>query len=74
MKHAAPDKNDPIRIQDKPYYRPDEMARCLDVSVKTVQRKIREKKIRAVLVGRLARIPRAELLRHAPDALLARQV
>ena len=54
---------EPIRMPDKPYYRPDEIARLLEVSVKTIQRRIRQKKIVVdTKVGRLARISRNELV------------
>jgi len=50
-------------IPEKAFYRPDELARMIAVSTRTVRRWMRMGLIRHVRVGKVARIPRAELER-----------
>lgn len=47
----------------KRYYRPDEVARALDVSIDTVYRRMADGSIRYIHVGKLHRIARAEYVR-----------
>ncbi|MBN1567919.1 MAG: helix-turn-helix domain-containing protein [Acidobacteria bacterium] len=50
-------------MEERQYYRPDEIAEHFQVSVSYVYFLIRKKKIRAVKIGRLHRIPREEYCR-----------
>ncbi len=50
-------------MEDRHYYRPDEIAERFQVSLSYVYFLIRKKKIRTVKIGRLHRIPREEYCR-----------
>ena len=50
-------------MEDRHFYRPDEIAERFQVSRSLVYFLIRTKKIRAVRVGRLIRIPKEEYCR-----------
>ena len=45
------------------HLRPDELARCLNINIRTVYRYVHSGKILAVKVGRQIRIPERELVR-----------
>jgi len=56
-------------IFSKLFFRPDEAATILDVSIRTIYRRIEDGTITVVRFGDLYRIPRESLLRLlAPDA------
>jgi excisionase family DNA binding protein len=59
-------------IPEKNYYRPDELARAMDVSAATVRRWVRKGLIRHVRWWRLTRIPRAEFERILRDGISGR--
>ena len=52
-----------VKIPDKHYYRPDELAAAIDVPIKTVYRLMGRGYIRHVHMGRSARISREEFIR-----------
>lgn len=45
------------------WFRPDEIARMLNISRRTVYRKVRKGEIKAYKIGKLIRIPRDEIER-----------
>jgi excisionase family DNA binding protein len=50
-------------IPFKLYYRPDEIAEIVGISLRTVYRMIDDQKIKAIKIGRNIRIEREEFLR-----------
>ncbi len=56
-------------IPEKPFYRPDELAAIAEVSPKTVQRWLREGQIEHIHLGRVLRIPRAQMVRILAEGL-----
>jgi excisionase family DNA binding protein len=58
-----------VNIADKNYYRPDELAHAVDVSVDTVRRWMDQNLIKHVHIVGVVRIPRAEFIRILNDGL-----
>lgn len=52
-------------MPEKQFYRPDEVAKLLDVSTKTVLRAIKAGKIKVIVVGpHIYRIPKHEIAKY----------
>jgi excisionase family DNA binding protein len=50
--------------EDRHFYRPDEFAQRFQISVKSVYRLIGHKKLKAIIIGGVIRIPKKEYCRY----------